>query len=128
MVFFFLRFLISLWSFGKVSRKELRVQAWKALLGLLANGEVETHTEVVKNSDGEVISIKQKQVKKPCPKWVVDKVLGADMHELEAIKVLVESKMLPDELIGELAEVIEKTMDDLKTAFKKGTSSEDETY
>jgi hypothetical protein len=86
-----------------MNNENLESVAKTVLLKYLTKGEVETHTEIMKDSKGRVISIKQKIVNKPCPQWVINKVLG-DFEEIQALTVLVEAGWLPEEIISSVSD------------------------
>jgi hypothetical protein len=52
----------------------IKVKAVKRLFGYLKNGEMITTTEVLKNGQGQVITTKTTEVKRGCPRWVIEQV------------------------------------------------------
>jgi hypothetical protein len=107
-----------------VNDNELRSKARSALLNYLTKGEVETHTEITKDSLGRVISIKQKIINKPCPQWVINRTLG-EFEEIQALKVLVEAGWLPDNLLNFTSEKFTTLTDEIKTLFESKELFED---
>lgn len=56
----------------KENLDQLKSQAMKVLSHYLQNGEIETQTEVIKDSKGEILSVRMTTTKKPCPQWVIN--------------------------------------------------------
>lgn len=66
---------------------------------------VETTNEVQYLPGGQQIIIertikRQQSTKKGCPKWVIDRILGPNMAEMDALKVLVNAGWLPKEVLA----------------------------
>jgi hypothetical protein len=51
-----------------------KARAIKRLLGYLKNGETVITTEVLKNGQGQIITTKTTEIKRSCPRWVIEKV------------------------------------------------------
>ena len=68
--------------------------------------------------------IKQKVVKKPCPQWVINKILG-EFEEIHALKVLVEAGWIPDELISLTSEKFAILNEEIKQLFEARETIED---
>ncbi|MGB3205087.1 MAG: hypothetical protein WBB28_08870 [Crinalium sp.] len=54
---------------------ELKIEALKALANYLANGEIETTTEIMRNGKGEITGTKTITVQRDCPQWVIEQIL-----------------------------------------------------
>lgn len=54
---------------------EMKEKALKILEEYLVNGEMEKRSEIIKDTKGEIQSMKMITVKKPCPQWVIEFVL-----------------------------------------------------
>jgi hypothetical protein len=53
-----------------------KTKAVKRLFGYLKNGETITTTEVLKNGQGQIITTKTTEIKRGCPRWVIEQVRG----------------------------------------------------
>lgn len=107
-----------------MNNENLENVAKAVLLKYLTKGEVETHTEIMKDSKGRVISIKQKIVSKPCPQWVINKVIG-DIEEIQALKVLVEAEWLPEQIMSLVSGKFDIFKDEIKQIIETKEMFED---
>ena len=55
---------------------ELKIEALKTLANYLANGEIETTTEIMRNAKGEITGTKTITVQRDCPQWVIGQILN----------------------------------------------------
>ena len=97
------------------------------LIKLLKEGDVtikKTIRQVVIRE--QVVEIKEtSRVERPCPNWVIDRVLGTG-SELNAVQVLVGSGFIPDGVSAQVMEAIDRAGDEIREAFEQGEPSYDD--
>lgn len=98
-------------------------QAKESLKNYLFNGAVETWSskEVHKDANGDIIKTIEKvsKVVKSTPPWVIDRVLGKSVDELEAVKTLVEAGWLPLEVLYRAGASMEQLKISMQQLFEK---------
>ncbi len=79
------------------------------------------------DANGQIISIKQisKKVRRGPPQWVIDRVLGQPISELESIKSLTEAGWLKEQVVEKLAMVMDQFNESAKAAFQGDLDDED---
>jgi hypothetical protein len=55
-------------------KRSLKVKAFETLSKYLREGDLVTHTETIKNTQGEVINRKTTEIQRGCPSWAIDLV------------------------------------------------------
>jgi hypothetical protein len=109
--------------------EEIKKQARRSLSDYLFGGSIEVWeaTETIMDANGQIISIKQisKKVRRGPPQWVIDRVLGQPISELESIKSLTESGWLKEQVIEKLATAMDKFNESAKAAFQGDLDDED---
>jgi hypothetical protein len=53
-------------------KRSLKVKAFETLYKYLREGDCVTHTEIIKNTQGEVINRKTIEIQRGCPSWAID--------------------------------------------------------
>jgi hypothetical protein len=53
-------------------KKSLKIKAFETLSKYLREGDCTTHTETIKNTQGEVINRKTIEIQRGCPSWAID--------------------------------------------------------
>lgn len=98
--------------------QELKKLAKKSILDYLEGRALETwETEEINyDADGNIIGrkVSKKKVTRPTPKWVIERILGQDMHELDALKVLIEGGWLSPDLVDHFSDRLNSLGDRIK--------------
>lgn len=91
-----------------------------ALLDYLYGRVQETWTseETVIEGDKVITKSSIKKVKRGVPKWVIDRILGRPVEELEAVKCLVESGWLLYSVLAATSESLDTARDCIRSAFQ----------
>ena len=75
--------------------------AKETLLNYLENGIIERtqRKEITKDSKGNILSEKITVFThhKPCPEWVIERILSEEIAELEALRILIDNGWLKEE-------------------------------
>ncbi len=99
------------------------------LADYLFNGAVEVWeaTEKLMDAKGQIISIKQisKTVRRGTPQWVIDRILGQPISDVEAIKILAESGWLKEQVMERLGAAMDKFNESAKAALQGDLDDED---
>lgn len=104
--------------------EQLREKAMSALLDYLYGRVEETWTSEETIIEGDKIvtksSIKSsiKKVKRGVPSWVIDRILGKPLDELEAVKCLVESGWLPYSILTKTSESLNTAQNHIRKVFE----------
>ncbi|MBE9015831.1 hypothetical protein C7Y66_10950 [Chroococcidiopsis sp. CCALA 051] len=105
----------------------LKRQAKRSLAEYLFQGTTETWetTEILEDGCGNVKLVKRstKTVRRGPPQWAIERVLGERMHELECVKVLVESGWLPESTVEKIATKLKELNETARAAIQ--TASEE---
>jgi hypothetical protein len=81
--------------------------------------EVHDSEEEKTNSDDDVSHKKlTKKVRRSTPAWVIDRVLGKRMHEMEALRVLANAGWIPKEVLKEAIGGIAALKESVRKAFE----------
>jgi AcrR family transcriptional regulator len=97
------------------------VKALEVLDDYLLGKATETHNseEEKTNSDDDVSHKKlTKKVRRSTPAWVIDRVLGKRMHEMEALRVLANAGWIPKEVLKEAIGGIAALKESVRKAFE----------
>ena len=91
-----------------------------ALLDYLYGRVEETWTSEETTIEGNKVITKFsiKKVKRGVPNWVIDRILGRPVDELEAVKCLVESGWLPYSVLAATSESLDTARDCIRRAFQ----------
>lgn len=100
--------------------EQLREKAMDALLDYLYGRVVETWTihEIVRDREKIIHRESTKTVKRGVPQWVIERILGKPIDELEAVKCFVESGWLPYSVLKETTESLDEIRDRIRRAFQ----------
>ncbi len=94
------------------------------------NGAIEVWeaTETLTDARGQIVSIKQisKTVRRGTPQWVIERVLGSGIHELECLKVLVECGWLTQETLERIAAKFDEVKQTAMAAIQPSSSGLDQ--
>lgn len=98
--------------------KNSRQLAIELLLEYLQNGEV-TFVEIEEvNIDAEedIISSKKikKKIRKPTPKWVIERVLGKSISDIDSLKSLVDNGWLEYNQLEKIEKLLNEFNDNIK--------------
>ncbi len=106
-------------AFRERCPEQLREKAMDALLDHLYGRVVETWTTCETVQDGEKIIHREtiKTVKRGVPQWVIERILGKPLDELEAVKCLIESGWLPYSILKETTESLDEVRDHIRGHF-----------
>jgi hypothetical protein len=55
----------------------IKTKTWKRLLEYVKHGEKVTITEILKNGQGQTITTKITEIKRDCPRWVIERIRGS---------------------------------------------------
>lgn len=80
--------------------------------------EVWTTHETVRDGDKIIYKEIVKKVKRGVPQWVIERVLGKTVDELEAVKCLVESGWIPRHVLIVATESLVQVRDRVRQAFQ----------
>lgn len=99
--------------------EQLREKAMDALLDHLYGRVVETWTihEIVRDGEKIIRRESTKTVKRGVPQWVIERILGKPLDELEAVKCLVDSGWLPYSVLKETTESLDEIRDRIRAVF-----------
>lgn len=99
--------------------EQLREKAMMALLDYLYGRVEETWTseETIIESNKVITKSSIKKVKRGVPNWVIDRILGRPVDELEAVKCLVESGWLPYSVLAATSESLDTACDRIRRAL-----------
>ncbi len=80
---------------------------------------------MIKDAAGNIKLIKQstKLVKRETPQWVIDRVLGQPITELEAVKNLIDSNWLKEEIVEKLTTAVDELHKKARAAFQGNLDS-----
>jgi hypothetical protein len=110
--------------------QQIKKQAQKSLSDYLFNGAIEVWeaTETLTDARGQIVSIKQisKTVRRGTPQWVIERVLGSGIHELECLKVLVECGWLTQETLERIAAKFDEVKQTAMAAIQPSSSGLDQ--
>lgn len=100
--------------------EQLREKAMSALLDYLYGRVEETWTseETIIEGDKVVTKSSIKKVKRGVPSWVIERILGKPLDELEAVKCLVESGWLPYSILTKTSESLDTAQNHIRKVFE----------
>jgi hypothetical protein len=111
-------------EFRETRPQTLRGQAVQRLGEYLRNETVEVWEKTTKTYDakGDLTATTRSRnvIKRPCPQWAIDRVLGKNMPVLEAVQVLLNEGIASPSM----AAIVESNIDNLQRELKQLQQSE----
>ena len=106
-------------AFRKRCPEQLREKAMDALLDHLYGRVEETWVsrEILRDGERTIHRESIKTVKRGVPQWVIERILGKPLDELEAVKCLIESGWLPYSVLKETTESLDEIRERIQAAF-----------
>ena len=102
--------------------------AKKIIENYLVHGDV-TEKKIIKqviDRDGNIVELTEKHlIRSGCPEWVIRRVLGEKMQELEAVKVLVDTDWLPESLLVDVQDSLTDFNSTIKNSFQNALNPPD---
>lgn len=104
--------------YREVCPEELKRKAQTRLMEYLDGTAEEVwkkHIEI-KDKEGEIIRIEdhETRVSRPCPQWVIRRILGEQMSFMQAINTLANEDMLPDFIVDKAIKHVESLQSELQ--------------
>lgn len=81
----------------------------------------ESFFDAENNPTGKKVSVKAEKL--PSPQWAIERVLGPSITELDALKVLVESQWLEEDVVGDVILKFNQLNDEIKEIISRTNSS-----
>ena len=102
--------------------------ALNSMYKTLVEGQVQRWHTTIKERDENgnlvVTSVKENEVHKGVPQWLIDRVLGKPMEELEAVTRLVEGNWFNEEAVTEISSSSEKFTQEVRQILTKNSMVE----
>lgn len=110
-------------EYNQIKFKIIRDELKDKLEDIARNGAVEEQTtsEVLRDGQGNVVGYKEKTVTTSKPAgWAIEKVLGKDMTDIDAIKKIVDNGWLGEDQLMAIQEILEETNARVKEVISNG--------